>query len=78
MKPNTRKVVLAVVAVLCVVFVLTAYAQTQKTPQHTKWEYRDSANIQIEEMNKFGEEGWDLVEVVTYGQDQLYIFKRPK
>jgi hypothetical protein len=78
MNSRARLFVVAAVVVLCAVIALTAVAQMQKSSARTVWEYKDGANLQIDQMNAIGEEGWELVQVVTYGRDYYYIFKRAK
>jgi hypothetical protein len=78
MTTNVRLFVIAVACVLCALLALTTFAQIQKAPAHVKWEYCDGANLQIDQINKLGDEGWELAQVVTFGRDYYYIFKRPK
>lgn len=78
MNSRARLFVFAAVVVLCAVIALTAFAQMQKPSARTVWEYKDGANLQIDQMNAIGAEGWELVQVVTYGRDYYYIFKRAK
>ena len=48
-----------------------------------KWEYFQKKHVNVEEMNRLGEDGWELVsvasDVATYSSTTfLYTFKRPK
>lgn len=78
MHSRTRSILAVILVVICLGVALTAFAQLQKPAGHQAWEYRDGANLQIDQINKMGEEGWELVQVVTYGRDYYYIFKRPR
>lgn len=78
MNSPTRLILVVFLVVACLGIALTAYAQLQKVTTHQAWEYRDGANLQIDQINKIGGEGWELVQVVTYGRDYYYIFKRPR
>jgi hypothetical protein len=77
MKRNARVLVVIAAFAICIVFALGAFSQSPKG-SHQKWEYRDGANVQLDQMNAYGEEGWELVTVVPYGRDYYYVFRRPK
>ena len=76
MHSRNRVFLAAILLLVCLGAV--AYAQMQKSALHQVWEYKDGANLQIDQMNKLGEEGWELVQVVTFGRDYYYILKRPR
>jgi hypothetical protein len=76
MNSRNRVILAAVFVLVCLGAV--GYAQMQKSAPRQVWEYKDGANLQIDQMNKLGEEGWELVQVVTYGRDYYYILKRPR
>ncbi|HUI65802.1 MAG TPA: hypothetical protein VL126_13250 [Bacteroidota bacterium] len=76
MKRNVRVLVVIAALAVCIVFALGAFSQSPRA--HQKWEYRDGANVQLDQMNAYGEEGWELVTVVPYGRDYYYVFRRPK
>jgi hypothetical protein len=78
MNHRSRLILVAVFVLVCLGAVLTAYAQMQKPAAHQVWEYKDGANLQINHLNKLGEDGWELVQVVTYGRDYYYLLKRPR
>jgi hypothetical protein len=78
MNSRSRVTLAAILVLVCLVAVLTTYAQMQKSAPRQAWEYKDGANLQIDQMNKLGEEGWELVQVVTYGRDYYYLLKRPR
>lgn len=43
-----------------------------------KWEYMALTNCDIATINKYGEDGWELVAVTKAEWGDNYIFKRPK
>jgi hypothetical protein len=57
--------------------VLTAGAQ-QKVQKPMPWEYRDGANLTMEQLNTLGTEGWELVTAVQYDKNIYYILRRPR
>jgi hypothetical protein len=42
------------------------------------WQYKDAANLTVEQMNAFGADGWDLCAMTMYGKDLYYVFKRAR
>jgi hypothetical protein len=65
-------------AVCLLVIGVTLFAQTSKAPVRQHWEYKDGANLTIEQVNAYGAEGWELATVVSFGEaNNYYIFKRP-
>lgn len=73
-------------ALVVLVCVLLAFAigwkadaqQGRSSPKVAAWEYRDGANMTIQQLNALGSEGWELVVVASYGKDYYYILKRQK
>jgi hypothetical protein len=78
MHVRVRSILVVVIVVVCLGAALTAFAQLRSPAVRQAWEYKDGANLQIEQINRIGEDGWELVQVVTYGRDYYYIFKRPR
>jgi hypothetical protein len=70
---------LLLAAVVLLVIGVTLYAQTTKPVVHKGWEYKDGANLTIDQLNAYGVDGWELASVIPYGEaNNLYIFKRPR
>lgn len=73
-----RNAVIAGILILVVVGIaLTAGAQ-QKGQRQVAWEYRDGANLTMEQLNTLGGDGWELAAVTQYDRNLYYILKRPK
>lgn len=70
------------VVLLCVLLAFVigwkADAQQGRSTKPPVWEYRDGANMTIQQLNALGAEGWELVVVTSYGKDYYYILKRQK
>jgi len=45
-----------------------------------KWEYKRLAGASVADLNKLGDEGWELVAITfgDYDMNNVYYFKRPK
>jgi hypothetical protein len=71
--------VLMIIGAILVSFVigLSADAQMQRQSKAV-WEYKDGANLTVDQLNTYGSDGWEVVSVVAYGRDLYYILKRPK
>jgi hypothetical protein len=39
-----------------------------------RWEYQTAADLSTDALNRFGEEGWELVAV----ENRVFYFKRPR
>ena len=57
------------------------YIPTVMVKEDTRWEYqlveKNSAEpITPEQLNKFGNDGWELIAVTPHKQHILYYFKR--
>jgi len=52
--------------------------QDRRSPKPPVWEYRDGANLTLNQLNVMGAEGWELACVNLYGRDYYYILKRVK
>jgi hypothetical protein len=75
-----RMVAVVLACVLCA-FMLGWQADAQQgkiPPKPVVWEYRDGANLTIQQLNTLGAEGWELAVVSSYGKDYYYILKRQK
>jgi hypothetical protein len=70
-------VVVVVVAAFVVGRLDNAGAQPSSAPR-VVWEYKDGANLNQNQMNALGADGWELCSMATYGRDLYYIFKRAK
>lgn len=47
--------------------------------ERTRWEYRSVLMPRLAELDQFGEEGWELVSVVSSPADEaVFYFKRRK
>lgn len=57
---------------------LTAGAQQDRKPKQLFWEYRDGANLTMDQLNTLGADGWELVIATQYDKNLYYILKRPK
>jgi hypothetical protein len=57
---------------------LTAGAQQDRKPKQLFWEYRDGANLTMDQLNTLGSDGWELVIATQYDKNLYYILKRPK
>lgn len=77
---KSLRAIAAVVLVAVGVFVLvrTADAQQERRGARVVWEYRDGANLNINQLNALGAEGWELVTITAYGKDYYYVLKRHK
>jgi len=53
---------------------LVTTSKSEFVPIQTKWEYKAWLVKSIEELNKEGQNGWELV---IKDENGLYIFKRP-
>jgi hypothetical protein len=52
--------------------------QDRRPPGQPVWEYRDGANLTMNQLNAMGAEGWELSCMTPYGKDYYYILKRVK
>jgi hypothetical protein len=57
---------------------VTAGAQQDKKSKPIAWEYRDGANLTIQQLNTLGADGWELVITTQYDKNLYYILKRVK
>lgn len=77
-----RQYRMALVVVVCVILAVVigwrADAQQGRSAKPVAWEYRDGANLTIQQLNALGSEGWELVVVTAYSKDYYYILKRAK
>jgi len=77
---KARLLILAV-ALVIVAFAVgrISWADAQPSaPPKIVWQYKDAANLTVEQMNAFGAEGWDLCAMTMYGKDLYYVFKRAR
>jgi hypothetical protein len=77
-----RQYRMVLVVLACVLFALAigwkANAEQGRSAKPVTWEYRDGANLTIQQLNALGSEGWELTVVTSYGKDYYYILKRSK
>jgi hypothetical protein len=69
---------LLLAAVCLMVLGVTLFAQTSKPVVHTRWEYKDGANLTIDQINEYGADGWEIATVVSFETGNYFIFKRPR
>jgi len=79
MKAKLHILILTALVILAIVVgrSFVAEAQTAAAPK-VVWEYKDGANMTVQQMNALGAEGWELCCSTVYGKDLYYIFKRMK
>ncbi|HMF57079.1 MAG TPA: hypothetical protein VK619_12115 [Pyrinomonadaceae bacterium] len=68
---NRKNFVLLLIVAASLVFGLAAQNRTSQ-----KWEYKESCSSR--DMNKLGDEGWELVATTSNGAVQCLYYKRPK
>jgi len=78
MKTLRSMLVVLVLIATGVGIALTAGAQQDKKPKQILWEYRDGANLTVNQLNTLGADGWELVIATQYDKNLYYILKRPK
>lgn len=78
MKILRGTLVALVLVVTGVGITLTAGAQQDRKPKQLFWEYRDGANLTMDQLNTLGADGWELVIATQYDKNLYYILKRPK
>jgi hypothetical protein len=58
------------------------HAAEDAKPARQKWEYRvdilQGRSVPQEQLNRDGEDGWELCAIYNYQNDRLLYFKRPK
>lgn len=42
-----------------------------------RWEYLKEKNLLLKDLDKFGNEGWELITIHQIGNTVFYYFKRP-
>ena len=76
---KTKFQILLLLVAVAVAFLVgrldNAGAQTNNPPR-VVWEYKDGANLNLNQLNALGADGWELCTMATYGRDLYYIFRR--
>jgi hypothetical protein len=78
MKHLRSMLVVAALLAMAAGIALTGGTQQEKKSKPVLWEYRDGANLTVNQMNVLGADGWELVIATQYDKNLYYILKRPK